>query len=870
VTRDGGTIEAVSLGKEVGPLYLRKVESPVRPKVDANATGDADLRSTSPVDTGTEGSEIQRSRRRRSWSLVAIAILAIGAVGSLIGGWSQYSSAKTSEVSAFDDRTTAAAAVLTVQLQHNVDLDRLVRALIVTQPGLTNAEFRRWFSIANNGGTAYPAAFGFGYLERVTEAQLPAFASAAAADPLPGAPAHWPGVLPPGNRSFYCLARLGVWLLPVAFPPSLDACETPERAPMFEAGVTGSLTSLTRPTTLGQIATYVALLDGRHGSSLSKEPLGRHELLVLFEPVYRGQPLPTTVAGRRLRLVGWTVALFDGSRLLESAMPSHVRLQLKLLRQDLGQKPVLITTVGSRPATGNLSDTVRLNVGGSWILEAIGPPVGAGSSPLTQAFLLFLAALAVTVLVALLILVLSTSRARALDLVDEKTREIRRQALHDELTGLPNRWLILDRADQLLARARRRGSIGTALFVDLDNFKDVNDTLGHSVGDELLQAVADRLQDTVREGDTVGRLGGDEFVILLEDDELPSRGGLVAARIMESLRVPFRLGSQARPLSITASIGIAMGDRSTAGDLLKDSDVALYRAKSLGKARYVAFESGMGSSVHEQVRLKNDLQLALNEEQFFLVFQPIIDLSTLEIVGAEALLRWRHPTRGVISPLEFIPSLESTGLIVEVGRWVLKEACRQASIWDRQGLELTMSCNISARQLESDALVQDLQTALESSRLEPSSLVVEITESTIMKDVTATIRRLNAFKALGVGVAIDDFGTGYSSLSYVHRFPVDVLKIDQSFVSVIDDTSSASMLVHVIVQLGKELGLDVIAEGIETRSQYEKLHSMSCKSGQGFLFAKPLDPGAFETFVRVGGARMALEVDRLASITPGT
>ena len=256
----------------------------------------------------------------------------------------------------------------------------------------------------------------------------------------------------------------------------------------------------------------------------------------------------------------------------------------------------------------------------------------------------------------------------------------------------------------------------------------------------------------------------------------------------------------------------------------------------------MSFDSGMGSSVQEQVQLKGDLQLALAEEQFFLVYQPIIDLATLEIVGAEALLRWQHPTRGVVAPLEFIPSLESTGLIVEVGRWVLKEACRQAAIWERQDLKLTMNCNISARQLESDALVQDLQSALESSRLGPSSLVIEITESTVMKDVTGTIRRLNAFKALGVGVAIDDFGTGYSSLSYVHRFPVDVLKIDRSFVSVIDDTSSASMLVQVIVQLGSELSLDVVAEGIETPGQYEKLLEMSCKTRPGLPLREAARP----------------------------
>ena len=273
----------------------------------------------------------------------------------------------------------------------------------------------------------------------------------------------------------------------------------------------------------------------------------------------------------------------------------------------------------------------------------------------------------------------------------------------------------------------------------------------------------------------------------------------------------------------------------------------------------------MGSSAHEQVQLKADLQAAFAERQFFLLYQPIVDLETLEVVGAEALLRWQHPTRGVIAPGEFIPSLESTGLIVEVGRRVLTEACLQAATWQRQGLELTMNCNISARQLESDALVQDLQTAIQSSRLDPSALVVEITESAVMKDVTATVRRLNAFKAVGVGVAIDDFGTGYSSLSYVHRFPIDALKIDRSFVSIGDDLSSASMLVQVIVQLGQELDLDVIAEGIETRSQCEKLQAINCQSGQGSLFAKPLDPGAFETFVRVGGAKMALEVDRLAA-----
>jgi diguanylate cyclase (GGDEF)-like protein len=835
---------------------------------EAKVSGSPDSRSTEASGSERLEQRSERNHRRRGWSLFALLILVIGVIGSLVGGWSHYSAAKSAAKDAFDDRASAAAAELTAQLQHNIDLDGLVRALIGTQPRLTNAEFRKWFKIVNSGGSAYPDAVGFGYLERVPKAQLASFVRQEQADPVPGSPARWPGVVPAGNRPAYCLTRLGVWLLPVAFPPSLDVCATSDDQALLEAGATGNPTTLTSASTLGQVATYVAVIDGRRVPPLAGDALGRHDLLVLLEPVYRGNVARATTATRRRLLVGWTVALFDGSRLLDSAVPRQGHPRLRLLHEEPGRAPQVIVAVGARARSGDPTDLVRLHLSGPFLLEVTGPPIG-GSSPLTQGLVVFLVGLLVTVLFSLLVFALSTSRARALDLVDEKTTELRRQALHDELTGLPNRWLILDRAEQLLARCRRRASIATVLFVDLDNFKDVNDTLGHAVGDELLQAVAERLEDAVREGDTVGRLGGDEFVILLEDDKLPSRGGLVAARILAELRAPIRLASQDRPLRITASIGIAMGDRTTAGDLLKDSDVALYRAKSLGKARYVAFETGMGSSVQEQVQLKADLQLAFAEEQFFLVYQPIIDLVTLEIIGAEALLRWQHPTRGVVAPLEFIPSLESTGLIVEVGRFVLMQACRQASLWQQQGLELTMNCNISARQLESDDLVQDLEAALQSNHLAPSSLVVEITESTVMKDVTGIVRRLNAFKALGVGIAIDDFGTGYSSLSYVHRFPVDVLKIDHSFVSVIDDTSSASMLVQVIVQLGSELGLEVIAEGIETMSQYEKLLAMGCKSGQGFMFAKPLDTGTFETFVRVGGAKMALELERLAAIAPG-
>lgn len=435
------------------------------------------------------------------------------------------------------------------------------------------------------------------------------------------------------------------------------------------------------------------------------------------------------------------------------------------------------------------------------------------------------------------------------DVTEQKRleEELAHRAMHDEMTGLPNRALIMDRCEQLLARAVRTGNQIAVLFVDLDDFKDVNDGFGHATGDALLVAVAARLSTAIRANDTIGRMGGDEFVVLTE--HIPSGPGpeLVAERILELMREPFHLETlESVSLSVTASIGIATGPRAVPAELLRDADVALYRAKALGKARYVSFQPEMFSAVKNRLELERDLRGAVESGQFFLLYQPTVDLSTLEITGVEALIRWRHPTRGVVPPVEFIPMLEESGSIVEIGRWVLREACTQAAVWQQRGLSLSMSVNVSARQLESDGLIDDVRKALETSALRPNLLTLEITETTLMRDADKTADRLEHLRGLGVQIAIDDFGTGYCSLSYLRRFPIDVLKIDRSFVSGLSESEDARALVRTLVRLGKDLGLRTLAEGIEDDEQLAELRKEHCEAGQGFLFARPLDPSALD------------------------
>jgi diguanylate cyclase (GGDEF)-like protein len=422
-------------------------------------------------------------------------------------------------------------------------------------------------------------------------------------------------------------------------------------------------------------------------------------------------------------------------------------------------------------------------------------------------------------------------------------------ATHDVLTGLPNRKLILDRTEQLLARSRRHGTLPAAVFIDLDNFKLINDTLGHHAGDELLCAVTARLKSAVREPDTLGRLGGDEFVVIAEDISLEAGPELIAERLLEALSEPFMLEEGSARLKVTASVGVAAGPRASADELLRDADIAMYRAKCNGKDRYVAFESEMQGAIKSRLELEMDLREGLQNNEFFLVYQPIFNLSDMSPSAVEALIRWEHPARGVVQPEEFIPLLEETGLITQIGGWVLREACAQGAAWRKAGSAIEIAVNVSARQLDSDEFVTEVHDALAQSGLDPQALTIEITETTLMRDTEQTIRRLSAVKALGVRIAIDDFGTGYSSLTHVQKFPVDSLKIDRSFISGLKDNKEGEALIHTLVQLGKALSIETVAEGIEMQHELSLLQGERCDSGQGFLFAKPLDLPATDAFL---------------------
>jgi diguanylate cyclase (GGDEF)-like protein len=442
-------------------------------------------------------------------------------------------------------------------------------------------------------------------------------------------------------------------------------------------------------------------------------------------------------------------------------------------------------------------------------------------------------------------------RRRAHEELSRRQEELVFLATHDPLTGLPNRTLILDRVEQMLVRSRRSQTPVAALFIDLDNFKGINDTLGHGAGDRLLKAVAARLQGTIRETDALGRLGGDEFVVIAEGMSLAAGPELIAERLLEALAPPFRLDeSQQTRLAVTASVGIAMGARESAEELLRDADIAMYRAKWDGKNGYVVFESTMQDAVQSRMELEMDLREALQNEQFFLVYQPTFDLQDMSPTGVEALLRWNSPRRGVVQPDDFVPLLEETGMIRGIGKWVLCEACRQGAAWREAGHPIGMSVNVSARQLETDEFIDHVGEALAASGLEPGALTLEITETTIMRDAEQTVHRLRAIKGLGVRVAIDDFGTGYSSLSHLQQFPVDALKIDRSFIARLTQSPEGETLIRTLVQLGKAMSIETLAEGIERHRELSLLQDEQCDTGQGFLFARPLDAATAEAFFR--------------------
>jgi diguanylate cyclase (GGDEF)-like protein len=805
-----------------------------------------------PADEQAGGTSLAEPETRpgwgsRHWVLVACAIVVLGAGTSLAAALLWRSSVRSRNEQSFQTRAGDVSGTLETLIRRDTDFTRSVRAVLTMQPNLTAGEFTDWSSLLEDHQQQL-GNLGALVVKSVPASQLAAFQAQRDADPafrsLVGG--HIEPV-PVTGRARYCLLAGGSAAIKES--PELaaalqgDWCDPTSFIGSYRQNGTTRAKFTQAITDTGQFSAYSATTSGL-------------TTLILESAVYRRDARTATVPERRKAVVGWVLNSFNIATLLRSALAGEKGLAVTLYHQDPGQaKPEFIGKMGTSDTAHPLTHSSKLSVDGTWTVMVAGAPIASGPSAGLQALVVFLVGLVGTLLLLTLVLVLGRSRETALAMVREKTGQLRHQALHDALTGLPNRVLAIDRAEQMLARARRQQFAVAALYVDIDGFKDVNDSFGHAAGDELLRIVASRLESVIREGDTAARLAGDEFVVFVEGSTLDAGPELVAERVLEVLRRPYEMSElTGRELSLTASVGIASGLRETAKELLRDADVALYEAKTAGRNGYMLFRSEMQTAIQDRLTIQMDLADALAQDRLFLLYQPTFDLQSERVIGVEALLRWRHPTRGILPPAEFIPIAEATGLIVPIGRWVLHGACRQLAAWHSQGHHLGVSVNVSARQLDSDELIEDVRQALRESSLDPEVLTLEVTETALMRDPEATAERLHLLKQLGVRIAIDDFGTGYSSLAYLRQFPADALKIDRSFINGIAASKQSTALLHTLVQLGKTLDIETLAEGIEDQDQLNALQREQCDHGQGFLFSRPLDVPAAEAFLEATDA----------------
>ncbi len=766
--------------------------------------------------------------------MLGFALLLSAAAGVL---WR--SSAARQERQTFRSTAASVSATLGTSLRRDADFVTTMRSLLTMQPALSPSQFNTWYETLQ-GRSRQVGGLGTAVVNRVPAAQLRGFLARRNRDP---AFKSLVGVTfaVPRHTGEYCLLAAGGAVLTLDRGNSRTAqgdwCWPRSLIGRSEVPMTRSATDSGQFIVLPVVAIGVPTM-------------------IIEGAFYRQGAETGTVAERRASSAGWIMSTFDVSGLITAAIDGTRGLAVILYHRNPGEAWKQVGSAGSTADTHGFVRTSALTIDGDWRVEIRGAQTVRGMSADLQGGLVFIGAAALSVLLFLLLLVLSRSRDRALVMVAEKTGQLQHQALHDALTGLPNRTLALDRADQMLARARRSQTPMAALYVDIDGFKHVNDTFGHAAGDEFLRTVAARMRATIREADTAARLAGDEFLVLLDGGGLDAGPELVAERLLEVMREPCDLGPDVgRALSITASIGAAYGLAQNAEKLVSDADVALYVAKASGKNSSVMFESGMQTATQDRLRLEMELVEALEGEQLFLVYQPTFDLRTERTVGVEALLRWRHPERGVIVPDDFIPLAEESGLIVPIGRWVLEQACDQGAGWRRQGHQIGISVNVSAKQLDDGGLLDHVQHALELSGLDAAALTLEITETTLVHNAEDTAERLAELKGLGVKIAIDDFGTGYSSLAYLRQFPVDSLKIDRSFTAAIAGSKQSQAVVQTLVRLGKNLELETLAEGIEDREQLTALRRQHCDHGQGFLFAHPLEADQLEQFLDAHGSQ---------------
>lgn len=809
---------------------------------------------------------------RRFSAIASAAVLLVGSTCSILGAIAWASYVRVQATRNFEVSASSTADALSDALQRNTDLSLTARVLVETEPTIGSSEFADWFHLLE-AHHAYPGSFGLLYIARVAASQLGAFELRIREQPPFGAPATGPfHVMPPGSKAPYCLTSAGVvglqsgrlGISASALTPLLTlAADDLDFCALQFGGLLRASAQSGRPAaaTLASLLAAMPRTPGARAVPRSLlEGLDRDGLITTITPVYARTASDAT--SRTAALRGWVIEVFEARTVFAPILDDHKHFSAVLsFTNPSGRRVVLDRTGRSALATtgarsGESARTFGLAGPGPWAVTLAEPPTGTPAA--TQGIVVLLVGLLISILLFAVVRLLIRARRNAFHLVDQRTAELEHQALHDALTGLPNRAAMFERVEAALARARTGDTDVAVVVIDLDKFSDVNDRFGHHAGDLVLSQVAARFQAVAGNLATLGRLGGDDFLVVLEDGASLEDAEVLARSLLAVLRYPFRTGrTTASPtVALSASLGIAVGARVTAETLVSDAgiaSIACFEAR-VTDARYLVFRPEMRAAVRRRIETEAELRESLAQDRFFFVYQPIFDLRDRRLVGVEALLRWNHPARGVVLPEEFIPALEATGMIVEVSRVLLAKACRQAALWRATSVaDMYVSVNVSARQLERDDIVSWVRDALESGGLAPDALQLEITETALMHDSELSVRRLGALKGTGVKLAIDDFGTGYCSLSYLRLFPVDALKIDQTFVSSMESSHAGRSLVRTVLRMAEDLKLVTVAEGIETQSQLDMLRREGCTLGQGFLFAKPLTAAKLSDLFKGGG-----------------
>jgi diguanylate cyclase (GGDEF)-like protein len=818
------TGEAAAVGTGGGPVDSADASRARDASASAAAAPSAAGESDTPYDSGFgrdgTGAVAPLAGGRIRWSLAAaLACVIVGALGSVLGSRAVAHNEAAKRRLVFRAWSSEVASKLRLAIQREEDLAASATAFFAANPQASQAQLEGWVKQAQVLRGVRPlqrlslvayvraselAAFGTHVLGRSSEPQevtSPARATAALK------------ITPSGQRAFYCLAVAGLARSDPRYPVAgVDYCAVSHALLVLrDSGAT----------------TFASVLEGTTPA------------LAVDVPVYRGTP--ATVSARRQAFVGWFRELLEPDVVLREALPGSVQGALRIRHRTGSSSVVFSLGVASRGA-----QTAALDLGGGWSARTFGPRVDAGVFAYPSATWVLAGGCALSLLFGVLALGGGLGGARRPRparpaRVGRRRGAIPEETLYDQLTGLPNRALVMELAKRMVARASRQsGLLCGALLINIDWFKDINDKLGQAAGDQLLTAVARRLDGVVRASDTVGRLREDEFVVLVESAARGARLDMLARRIVEALNKPVELDDFRPQFHMTASIGVAFGQYLDHQDVLRDAHTAMYAAKAAGKNRYTMFNANMRSTIEGRGLLEAEMNQALLEKQFFAVYQPIRDLRTGRVAGLDAFVRWRHPSRGVLAPADFIGLAEESGLIVPMGRWLLEEVCTQGASWQVCGQPVDMFVRVSAAQLNRDGFVTDVRRALQQSGLEPSSLVLEIAETTVMGDVAAATARLQAIKSTGVRILIDEFDSAYAQRSDLQQMPLDFLKVDRSTLAAFDSEEYRNWLLQAILAFGRDLTLPVIAKGVETLEQMHELRAIGCAFVQGFFVGEPV------------------------------